>query len=310
MSSASTCRDLDKQIEDLFQCKYLSELEVKNLCDKVKEILIKEENIQPVRCPITICGDIHGQFNDLMELFRVGGNVPDTNYLFLGDYVDRGCFSIETVSLLLALKLKYPTKIYLTRGNHESRQTTQIYGFYDECYQKYGSTSEVWKYFMDLFDFLPLCALVEKKIFCLHGGLSPHIKNLDDIKLLDRKQEPQKQAAAMDLLWSDPEEEEGWSESPRGAGWVFGEDITRQFHNTNGTNLICRAHQMMMNGYQWCHKDAVLTVFSAPNYCYRCGNMAAFLEVDENMAFNVQTFDPAPRRGEAPITKYVPDYFL
>ena len=184
----SVIRSLEQQIEDLFNCKFLPEEEVKDLCSKAKELFIKEPNIQIVHCPVTVCGDIHGQFHDLLELFKVGGYSPDTNYLFLGDYVDRGCFSVESVSLLLALKLKYPNRIVLLRGNHESRQTSQMYGFYDECFKKYGNNPTIWNTFMDLFDFLPLCALIENKILCLHGGLSPNIQTIEEINQLDRKQ--------------------------------------------------------------------------------------------------------------------------
>lgn len=135
-----------------------------------------------------MCGDVHGQFHDLMELFRIGGRSPDTNYLFMGDYVDRGYYSVETVTLLVALKVRYKERITILRGNHESRQITQVYGFYDECLRKYGN-AHVWKYFTDLFDYLPLTALVDGQIFCLHGGLSPSIDTLDHIRALDRLQE-------------------------------------------------------------------------------------------------------------------------
>ena len=231
-------RSLEKQIEDLFNCKFLPEEEVKDLCSKVKELFIKEPNIQIVHCPVTVCGDIHGQFHDLLELFKVGGYAPDTNYLFLGDYVDRGCFSVESVSLLLALKLKYPNRIFLLRGNHESRQTSQMYGFYDECFKKYGNNPGIWNTFMELFDFLPLCALIENKILCLHGGLSPNIDTLEQINNLDRKQELPHDGAMSDLLWSDPEEREGWGQSPRGAGYVFGGDVSTKFNFKNKNNYI------------------------------------------------------------------------
>lgn len=156
--------DLDRHLSNLYECKFLPENEVKSLCEKAKEILSKEDNVQPVTAPVTICGDVHGQFHDLIELFQIGGKCPDTNYLFMGDYVDRGFFSVETVTLLICLKVRYPTRIFLTRGNHESRQVTQVYGFYDECFKKYGNAN-VWKHFTDLFDYLPLTALVENKVY-------------------------------------------------------------------------------------------------------------------------------------------------
>ena len=135
MATAAAVADvakLDGWIERLMQCKHLSESEVQELCVKAREILSREVNVQPVRCPVTVCGDIHGQFHDLMELFRIGGKPPDTNYLFMGDYVDRGYNSVETVSLLVALKVRYRDRVTILRGNHESRQITQVYGFYDE----------------------------------------------------------------------------------------------------------------------------------------------------------------------------------
>ncbi|XP_042753015.1 serine/threonine-protein phosphatase PP2A-2 catalytic subunit isoform X2 [Lactuca sativa] len=154
--------DLDRQIEQLMECKPLTESEVKTLCEQARTILVEEWNVQPVKCPVTVCGDIHGQFYDLVELFRIGGNPPDTNYLFMGDYVDRGYYSVETVTLLVALKVRYRDRLTILRGNHESRQITQVYGFYDECLRKYGNAN-VWKHFTDLFDYLPLTALIESQ---------------------------------------------------------------------------------------------------------------------------------------------------
>lgn len=166
--------EVDGWIEQLMQCRVLSEEQVKSLCDKVghiynsslnqaTEIFAAESNVKEVTCPVTVCGDIHGQFHDLIELFQIGGRVPDTNYLFMGDYVDRGYYSVETVSLLVALKVRYPERIGVLRGNHESRQITQVYGFYDECLRKYGSTL-VWKWFTDLFDSMPVTALVNNQV--------------------------------------------------------------------------------------------------------------------------------------------------
>ena len=171
---------IDRTIEELLECKPLPEEKVKALCEKAKEILVTEKNVKPVCAPVTICGDIHGQFYDLKELFRIGGDLPDSNYLFLGDYVDRGYYSVETVCLLVCLKVRYPSRITILRGNHESKQITQVYGFYDECHRKYGN-AKVWQYFTGLFDYLPLTAVVDDSIFCLHGGLSPSIDTLDQI---------------------------------------------------------------------------------------------------------------------------------
>lgn len=157
VADASSINQLDGWIETLMQCKQLNEADVQRLCEKAREILQDESNVQPVRCPVTVCGDIHGQFHDLMELFRIGGPNPDTNYLFMGDYVDRGYYSVETVTLLVALKIRYPQRITILRGNHESRQITQVYGFYDECLRKYGNAN-VWKYgYGALSFFFPFC---------------------------------------------------------------------------------------------------------------------------------------------------------
>jgi len=302
--------DLDRQIATLMKCEIIKESEVKILCQKAMEILMEESNVQRVDAPVTICGDIHGQFYDLKELFKVGGDCPDTNYLFLGDFVDRGFYSVETFLLLLALKVRYPDRITLIRGNHESRQITQVYGFYDECLRNYGSVN-VWRYCTEIFDYLSLSALIEDKILCVHGGLSPSIDTLDQIRVIDRKQEVPHDGAMCDLLWSDPEDIEGWGLSPRGAGYLFGGNVVKTFNHTNGLDLIARAHQLVMEGYKYMFDKTLATVWSAPNYCYRCGNVAAILELDENRNANFKIFEAAPQEARGiPAKKPAPDYFL
>eukprot|EP01026_Neomeris_dumetosa_P041104 TRINITY_DN339_c0_g1_i2.p2 TRINITY_DN339_c0_g1~~TRINITY_DN339_c0_g1_i2.p2 ORF type:complete len:308 (+),score=23.44 TRINITY_DN339_c0_g1_i2:129-1052(+) len=302
--------DLDRWIEQLKKCEPLKEQEVKILCQKALEILVEESNVQTVPAPVTICGDIHGQFYDMMELFQVGGECPKTNYLFLGDFVDRGFYSVETFLLLLTLKVRYPNRIFLIRGNHESRQITQVYGFYDECLRKYGSVN-VWRYCTDIFDYLSLSAIINGKIFCVHGGLSPTITTLDQIRTIDRKQEVPHDGAMCDLLWSDPEEIEGWGISPRGAGYLFGGDCCQQFCQKNKLDLIARAHQLVMEGYKLMFNDSLVTVWSAPNYCYRCGNVAAILELDENLQKNFKVFEAAPQEARGvPVKQAQVDYFL
>jgi serine/threonine-protein phosphatase 2A catalytic subunit len=304
---------LDKNIEDLQKMLLLSKEECKGLCEKAIAILQEEANVQPVRCPVTVCGDIHGQFPDLKELFRIGGYPPENSYLFLGDYVDRGHHSVECVTLMFLYKVRFRDRITILRGNHESRQITQVYGFYDECYQKYSSP-DVWKYFTDAFDYLPLTGLIENQILCMHGGLSPSMDSLDHIRELDRVQEVPHEGPMCDLLWSDPDERVGWGISPRGAGYTFGQDISEQFNHINGLKLLARAHQLVMEGYNWAHDRNVVTIFSAPNYCYRCGNQAAIMEIDDHLKYTFLQFDPEPRERKDPVSKgdptRMPDYFL
>ena len=138
--------------------------------------------------PVKVCGDIHGQFYDLLELLKIGGDIPSTKYIFMGDYVDRGYNSIETFLLLICYKLKYPSSILLIRGNHESRQITYTYGFYEEIMKKYGNANP-WKYFTDLFDYLPIGAVIDNRILCIHGGLSPTMSTIDQMKMLTRNVE-------------------------------------------------------------------------------------------------------------------------
>lgn len=362
-----------RAIAELRACRTIPESQVRELTYKARELLIEEGNVVQVDAPVTICGDIHGQFHDLMELFRVGGDVPDTNYLFMGDFVDRGFYSLESFLLLLCLKVRYPDRITLIRGNHESRQITTVYGFYDECLRKYGSAN-VWRYCCDVFDYLALGALVlgastsleptthhdqstqttqapddedieieildsannvtarfprnrrrhqqqttsdrsspsqtstttpskngtigtgasgnssgsydngGSAVLCVHGGLSPLIETVDKIRLLDRKQEVPHEGAMCDLLWSDPDEIDGWGLSPRGAGFLFGADIVKRFNRMNDLSLIARAHQLVMEGFKEMFDSNIVTVWSAPNYCYRCGNVAAILELGEDLS--------------------------
>jgi Calcineurin-like phosphoesterase len=166
----------------------VSEHELKLLCQFVSELLLEESNVQPVVSPVTIVGDLHGQVFDLLELLNTGGWPPSTSYVFLGDFVDRGHNSVETLSLLLCLKLRHPAHITLLRGNHESRQITQVYGFYDECLRKYGNAS-VWRFCVQCFDTFGLAALIDERVFCVHGGLSPDIRTLDQVRAIDRNQE-------------------------------------------------------------------------------------------------------------------------
>merc|ERR550514_392824 len=245
---------IDGWLDTIRECKYLPEKDLKELTEVVKELLLEESNVQPVSAPVTICGDIHGQFFDLLHLFSIGGPVPTTHYVFMGDFVDRGYNSVETFELLLLLKIRYPASITLLRGNHESRQITQVYGFYDECVRKYGNTNP-WKYCTEIFDYLTLAATVDGSIFCVHGGLSPEVRLLDQIRMIQRVQEIPHEGPFGDLVWSDPDDIEGWAVNPRGAGWLFGLKPAKHFNHLNNLDLIVRAHQLVQEGFKYMFTD-------------------------------------------------------
>jgi len=308
MSPPST-QDIDRWLAKIRRCEHLTELELKSLCDMVREILMEESNVQPVGCPVTVVGDVHGQFYDVMELFHVGGDIPLKHYIFIGDFVDRGHHSVETLQLLLILKARYPECITLLRGNHECRQVTQVYGFYDECFRKYGSAN-AWKYCTEVFDYFALAAVIDNRVLCVHGGLSPRIATIDQIRLIERNQEIPHEGSFCDLMWSDPEDIEEWAVSQRGAGWLFGSKVTSQFNHINGLELICRAHQLVQEGYKYMFPEKnLITVWSAPNYCYRCGNIASILVFDEHMDREIRLFKEVPESGKPSAQKAGVQYF-
>lgn len=303
--------NLDECIENLKKGGWcIPERQLRLLCEKVKEILIEESNVQPVSAPVSVCGDVHGQFYDVLELFRVGGEIPGTNYIFIGDLVDRGYNSVETLQLLLCLKVKYPSHITILRGNHETRQITLVYGFYDETVRKYGNANP-WKYCTDVFDHFPICAIIEEKILCVHGGLSPKMKTIDQIRTIERKIEVPNEGPFSDLMWSDPEDIETWVLNKRGAGWLFGNRVVRDFNHINKLDLICRAHQLVNEGYLFWFDERLVTIWSAPNYCYRCGNIATVLELNYNLEKNWKMFKEVPESATKSIPpKSVLPYFL
>jgi len=304
----------DDAVEAVRESALPSSSAVEALCRKALEVLnAKTSSFVEVSCPITVVGDIHGQLFDFLEMFRVAGPPDQTNYLFLGDYVDRGHFSVETILLLLFLKVKFPSNVTLLRGNHETRQITQVYGFYDECLRKYSSP-QVWKDITEVFDVLPVAALISSKnlrVLAVHAGLSPSLETLDDIKALKINSEIPHEGAVCDLLWSDPaEDSSGWGISQRGAGYVFGSDIVAKFNQRNNLDLICRSHQLVMEGYKEIFDKKLVTVWSAPNYCYRCGNQAAILQIDDAGRKKYDKFVQAPGNARYSPPQVSVDYFL
>ncbi|MCJ1392847.1 Serine/threonine-protein phosphatase pp1 [Xylographa bjoerkii] len=287
--------DLDSIIDRLLEVRgsrpgkqvQLLETEIRYLCTKAREIFISQPILLELEAPIKICGDIHGQYYDLLRLFEYGGFPPEANYLFLGDYVDRGKQSLETICLLLAYKIKYPENFFILRGNHECASINRIYGFYDECKRRYNI--KLWKTFTDCFNCLPIAAIIDEKIFTMHGGLSPDLNSMEQIRRVMRPTDIPDCGLLCDLLWSDPDKDiTGWSENDRGVSFTFGPDVVSRFLQKHDMDLICRAHQVVEDGYEFFSKRQLVTLFSAPNYCGEFDNAGAMMSVDESLLCSFQ----------------------
>lgn len=292
--------NVDRVIEQLLSVKdntagkqqvQLPENQIRMLCQLSREKFLAEPMLVELEAPCNIVGDIHGQYNDLMRHFEKGGYPPKSNYLFLGDYVDRGKQSLETICLLLAYKLKYPNNLFLLRGNHECASINRIYGFYDECKRRYNI--KLWKTFTDCFNCLPLAALVEGTILCMHGGLSPDLSDVDQLRRIERPLDIPDHGLMCDLLWADPDEDiTGWGENDRGVSYTFGADVVRHFLKKNDLSLIVRAHQVVEDGYQFFAKRKLVTLFSAPNYCGEFDNAAGVMSVSEDLTCSFTILAP------------------
>jgi len=274
----------------------LTELEIRALCVQSREVFMSQPMLLELQAPLKIVGDVHGQFHDLLRLFEYGGYPPEANYLFLGDYVDRGKYSLETICLLLAYKIKYPENFFLLRGNHEAASINRLYGFYEECKRRYSI--KLWKIFTDCFNCLPIAAIIDEKIFCVHGGLSPEHHSMEQLKSIKRPTDVADTGIVCDLLWSDPlRNQTGWGENDRGVSFTFGEDIVGKFLEKHGLDLICRAHQVVEDGYEFFANRRLVTVFSAPNYFGEFDNAGAMLTVDENLTCSFQILKPRKTKG-------------
>ena len=271
----------------------LAEADIKFLITKTKKILLSQPIFLELESPITVCGDIHGQYPDLLKLFELGGFPPDKNYIFMGDYVDRGKQSIECICLLLCYKIKFDENFFILRGNHECGSINRIYGFFDECKRRYNV--KLWKSFVDLFNYLPIAASIDDKIFIVHGGLSPELKTVDQIQKIMRPTDVPEEGLLCDILWSDPDENaSGWGANDRGVSVTFNEKVLKNFLEKNELDLLCRAHQVVEDGYEFFGNRSLVTVFSAPNYCGEFDNSGAIMEVDEELmcSFKVMKGEP------------------
>lgn len=309
--------DVDRIISKLTKAPpdLLTPDEANDVLEHAKQLFIKEENCIKLQSPIIVVGDIHGQLYDLHEIFRIEPPPPESQYLFLGDYVDRGYYSLEVLMYLLCLKIKSPSRVHMLRGNHESCSITQTYGFYNECTVKYHDTF-VYQKCCELFNYLPLAAIIDDRVFGVHGGLSPSISLIEQIGVVDRFREPFLDGPLPDLLWADPSERvTGFSQSKRGMGYLFGADVTKRFAHLNRLTHITRAHQLVMRGYELFCDGLLSTVWSAPNYMYRSGNLASVMKVSDDgkefsMRFNIFDAVPARERTVPDSTELISSYFL
>ncbi|KAL9271281.1 Serine/threonine-protein phosphatase PP1 isozyme 2-like protein [Drosera capensis] len=241
----------------------LSDFEILQLCSASRDIFLQQPNLLELGAPIKICGDIHGQYSDLLRLFECGGFPPEAKYLFLGDYVDRGKQSLETICLLFAYKIKYPENFFLLRGNHECASINRIYGFYDE--------------------------FIDDKILCVHGGLSPDLTSVDQIRKIPRPTDVPDSGLLCDLLWSDPSRYiKGWGLTDRVVSYTFGADKVVEFLMKNDMDLVCRAHQVVEDGYDFFAEKQLVTVFSAGDF----DNAGAMMSVYENLMCSFQILKP------------------
>ncbi|KAJ9400734.1 hypothetical protein DTO282F9_2302 [Paecilomyces variotii] len=292
--------DLDDMISRLLDAGYstkvtkavcLKNAEITAICTAARELLLSQPALVELSAPVKIVGDVHGQYTDLIRLFEMCGFPPAANYLFLGDYVDRGKQSLETILLLLCYKLKYPENFFLLRGNHECANVTRVYGFYDEC--KRRCNIKVWKTFIDTFNCLPIASIVAGKIFCVHGGLSPSLSHMDDIRGIARPTDVPDYGLLNDLLWSDPADmEEDWEPNERGVSYCFGKKVIMDFLQKHDFDLVCRAHMVVEDGYEFYQDRILVTVFSAPNYCGEFDNWGAIMSVSGELLCSFELLKP------------------
>lgn len=292
--------DIDETIQKLLDAGYaakrtknvcLKNSEIAQICQKAREIFLAQPALLELSPSVKIVGDVHGQYGDLLRLFTKCGFPPMANYLFLGDYVDRGKQSLETILLLLCYKIKYPENFFLLRGNHECANVTRVYGFYDEC--KRRCNIKTWKTFIDTFNTLPLAAIVTGKIFCVHGGLSPVLNSMDEIRHVSRPTDVPDFGLINDLLWSDPTDSPNeWEDNERGVSYCYNKVAINKFLNKFGFDLVCRAHMVVEDGYEFFNDRSLVTVFSAPNYCGEFDNWGAVMSVSEGLMCSFELLDP------------------
>ena len=293
----------------------LNFIEIKIISEKAKQIFKEEQNVVKISLPITICGNIKGLFGNLLEIFKISGNIPETNYLFLGGY----SYSIEVISLLFCLKVRYPKRITLLRGLAEDMTNCHIFGFFEETKRKYGN-DEIFKIICEVFNFMPLAAIINNKIFCIHGGLTPDLETIEEINKIDRFACIDKNDQIFGLLANSPVEYSywkflyyyniinGWMEAPKGNDKYFLEEVTERFEKKNEIDLIICGRHYMEDGFRFFHNNKLISLFSAPNYDGN-KNKGAIIEIDENMEKRFLIFNNSKIKSNKNNFR-IPDYFV
>lgn len=307
LESEMTSEFITDMIERFKAGKKIHKKYVYQIVLAVKKILSDEPTMVEIEINedvnLTVCGDTHGQFFDLMELFRLNGFPTEKHhYLFNGDFVDRGSWSTEIALVLYAYKWLRPASFFINRGNHETDDMNRVYGFEGECKAKYNERT--FRLFSESFSCLPLATLVGKKYLVLHGGLfSDDNITLDDIRNFNRhnQRQPGQTGLMMEMLWTDPQTSLGRGPSKRGVGIQFGPDVTRRFCERNGLDAIIRSHEVRMEGYEEEHDGRCITVFSAPKYCDSTENKGAYINIGPDYKLKFCKFDAVPHPNVNPM---------
>ncbi|KAK0056933.1 serine/threonine-protein phosphatase 5 [Biomphalaria pfeifferi] len=306
---------VEQLMEGYKEQKKLPKKYVCQILIQAKKLFSEQKSLVYINVPgsskFTICGDIHGQYYDLLNIFTMNGKPSEENpYLFNGDFVDRGSFSVECIMTLLSYKLLYPKHFYMARGNHESLTMNQMYGFEGEVKSKYSS--QLCELFTEVFNWLPLAHCINQKILVMHGGLfSSDDVSLDDIAMTPRNKQPPESGIMCELLWSDPQPQLGRAPSKRGVGVQFGPDVTRKFLEKNKLEYVVRSHEVKNDGYEVMHDGKCITVFSAPNYCDTMGNKGAYINLTgDNLTPKFTTYEAVPHPNVKPMAYANPFFGL
>ncbi|XP_003746749.3 serine/threonine-protein phosphatase PP1 [Galendromus occidentalis] len=272
-----------------------------NVAEYASEVFASQETLVEIPVPVTVCGDTHGQFMDLLRILTTGGVPPQTTYVFLGDYVDRGKNSIEVLIVLFIYKILFPTQMYMIRGNHEEARVNSTYGFLSECINRYGF--EVYTAFNNSFNNMPVAAIIGQRIFCCHGGIVKDLDSLQAIADIARPvKQPNENAIMSQLTWSDPNRDsDGWTESARGVGFMFGKTPLWQFLEKFDLDLLARAHEVVQDGYEFFGMRRCVTIFSAPKYCDQFDNAGGMMRVSSDLTCSFIIIRPI--NSEFPLTR-------